>query len=239
MQQRHKAIIIVLAVIIGLGGLLAWQIGSDNPGKPGQKTQKQTCNAQKEICDFIAWYHAQKQFTITAVNKSGEQKADTLIQVDGENASMKLTGMINYEVIRLGTTTYTKTPDGTWWKYTEPNNTLTQFLQNGKPQLVVPTSENKNTVTYTKEGPEACGQQTCIVYQFNNKDADTHNTLWVDQDTKQLKRSLTTSGVSTYDATYDFSRPVISLPSPVKDLKKGQFVGPNQHEPLGLPPTGG
>ncbi len=107
------------------------------------------------------------------------------------------------------------------------------------PVLQEPNATNTKTVEYKKLGTEPCGGSTCLTYRLTDAaDKGTTTTLWFRNTDYQLQRTLTINQTSSFDATYDFAPVTLGVPSPVKVLKKGQAVGPNQSEPLYMLPAG-
>jgi cytoskeletal protein RodZ len=238
MKVSRSMVLAILAVlIVGVGGwIVAVRQRAETP--KNVSTQNATCNADSDLCAFFATHKAKTKtdYTVTSLSEAGTQHTEMTLQFSGKDVSFKLSGTITYEVIRIGDkTTYTKTPDGTWWKFTETNDTLRQYLPSAEAALPEPTANNADTVTYKALGKEACGALQCFKYELTTStEKGTVITLWFDEAAHVLRRTVTTNAASTYDASYVFAPVDIAVPSPVKDLKKGEFVGPNQSEPLPL-----
>ncbi len=250
----HIEIIIVILVLVAAGGA-GWFVWKKNQDKP--KTAEQAAvqdalknakcdTSDKDLCKFFkssaaAEFTTMQSTTVadgktTTMEMKSEGKDKTYIKMSGEGLS--------YEMITIGSTTYTKDPSSNvWWKQTTSTDTSTSTTEsitsNLKTNYEEPSSSTTDTpqTTYKKVGTEKCGNLTCFKYQVVDPSAESgsSNYLWFDNKNFQLQRIQYTSAGSTTNASFGYDKVTISAPSPTKDLGEGQYILPGQSEPVTIP----
>jgi outer membrane lipoprotein-sorting protein len=243
----YLGIIIAIVVLVAVGGTGWWVMNRDKNKNAADTTIQDAIENAKctyddeDLCKFFTGWKAQDSYTVTSVSEAEGQKSTFVMQVDGKKTHLKMDGALAYEVITIDGTTYTKAGD-TWWKQTSPNETAKQYEAQTSVDFEEPASDTTaepDKTSYNKLGKEKCGNFNCFKYEVvNPTDTGTKSFLWFDDEDYQLRRTLTTSGTTTYDATYSYEKVSVNVPSPVKDLGPDQYIVPGQNEPISLPSAG-
>lgn len=243
----HLGLIIAVVVVLAIGGVGYFVYNKNKSGGTStadKAIQEALKNAKcdyddKDLCKFFTSYEAQKYFTIDSVSESDGKKTTMTLKTEGDGKSyMKIGGETPYEVIYIGTTTYTKAADGTWWKQTTKNDTADDFKSDADIDIQEPENAEAAKTKYKKIGKEKCGNLTCFKYQEILPDPAAISYLWFDDKDYQIRRTQTIDNGNTTDATYSYGKVSITEPSPVKELGENQYLMPGASEPTTLPTTG-
>jgi hypothetical protein len=102
------------------------------------------------------------------------------------------------------------------------------------------TPEVKNITTYKNLGTEACEKLTCYKYQVIDTGVpDDTQYIWFDNKDYQLRRTrYEGKDGSVSESTYSYNKFNITVPSPVKELGKNQYLVPGDAEPQTMPDPG-
>ncbi|MDB5186383.1 MAG: hypothetical protein JWL85_906 [Candidatus Saccharibacteria bacterium] len=243
----HVVLVAIIVVVLGVVGLVGWRItqkGTDAANSSLSDVVKQAaakCDLDdKDLCKFYASWKENKYYKINTVTTAdGKTSNSTYESVGSDRFRMTTSGEMSYEMITIGTTTYTKDPaDGKWWKQTlkaeqQKEYSMSDDLKFEEPAKDKPEAEK---TVYKKLGKEACGNLTCFKYQVIDparKDQTEH--IWFDDKDYQLRRSTTESASSKSEMTFSYDKININEPSPVKELSANQAVIPGQSEPTTMP----
>ncbi len=246
-------LILALVVVLALGGV-GYFVYSKNKDKGADSglskadrslVQEAIKNAKcdyddKDLCKFFAGYQVPQDITVNTTTESDGKTSTMLIKADGENKShFKMTGEVEYEVITIDGTTYTKAANGTWWKQTAKNNAASDLEGEAKVDFEEPKTTTEDKSKYVKEGKEKCGSLMCFKYKLTADGTTTY--MWFDDKDYLLRRSLVEMEGGKTDSSYSYDNVTVSVPSPVKDLAENQYLMPGQSEPTTIPsaPGGG
>jgi hypothetical protein len=246
----HLAIPLVILVVaaVGVAGWFVFQKMQDSKLSPQEKVAKTaikdakcTGTTDKDLCKFFKAMTA-TSFTSMRTSMTSDGKTTTITLLsDGNNAHMTMTSEgTSWEIISIGTTTYTKA-GSTWYKKvdaaTAANTTgISSSLRN---EIKEPTANSTNQPAYKQIGKEKCGDLTCFKYQVTeaSDEAGTKNYMWFDTKTFLLRRAQQTGGTAPNNSTIGYDKTTIAVPSPVKDLTDDQYIMPGATEPTTIPST--
>jgi outer membrane lipoprotein-sorting protein len=242
-------LILVVVAVLAVGAI-GWIMYDKNTNQDATDTVSETLrNAQcdyddKELCKFFTTWKAQQHYTVTSNSEVDGKKITTIMEIEGANKShLKLDGGLEYDVITIDKTTYTKAGN-TWWKQTTPNETAQQYQNNSTFNLSEPTrpeAASQSKFSYRKLDKEDCGNLNCFKYEVTRSDDTANKThIWFDDQDYQLRRwqTVNSGGKTVFDATYSYDLVSIGEPSPVKELAPNQYIVPGQSEPVTLPSAG-
>lgn len=248
----HVGIILAVAGVLVVGGLVTWRFleaqKSDGSTSLSTELSKKLATAKcdyndKDICKFFTSWKEHKEYRIAAAttDKTTGEVSKFTMEIDGDNSHMVTSGSFESDIISIGKNDmYTKTPNGTWWKQTNPEITTQDPIEKPSVEFEEPTTETtedaKNTTTYKALGKEACGSLTCFKYQVVNSEiSDTTEFLWFDTKSYQLRRSLSEGTDSKTDSTFTYDNVTVKAPANARELGPNQYILPGQDEPTTMP----
>ncbi len=236
-------------IVIGMVAVGAWYT-TDKPVNQQNNNQSLTASNssmqavgdackeslnEESLCTFFARQSSVTKVLVRTVGKSEGSELTSTIVIDGNNSWLKAEGAINYEIINIGTTTYTKGGE-TWWKSATKN---AEPLRIGEFTYPIPSAEalQAKQITFEAQGKEACGDMECYKYAITDPaTGTTPTTVWFDtQDYLLRKSSVTATASSSNDQTFSYENVQVPQPDPVKDLTENQYIIPGQSEPVEAP----
>lgn len=245
----HLGIILAIVGVVVVGGLVAWrfmganQSGSSVSDTLTQKLASAKCDYDdKDLCKFFVSWKEHKQYKMISntTDKESGEKSTMTYEIDGDNTHSVMTGQYASETIMIGTrTTYTKTPNGTWWKQTlpeteAPTDDTTPSVEFEEPETS--EGETKNTTSYKPLGKEACGNLTCFKYQVvDTSRPEATEYIWFDTKSYQLRRSLSEDTTMSSDTSFDYDNVTVKAPASFKELGPDQYIMPGENEPTTMP----
>lgn len=136
------------------------------------------------------------------------------------------------QLIRIGSTVYVyDSADGVWWKQSiNPENAeITKEAEGHVPRDFKVEYQNKQGLTFTSAGEEACGQQssglTCYKYEEVNSDnAIAKRTFWFDKKSMLLRKEEVSFAGLTTVTEYEYNNISIGEPDTTKDIPEGGSV---------------
>ena len=237
------ALIIIAVLVVGVIGFTAYRLTQKKDNTAGNdvdnalsEAARAECEKQndKDLCKFFTNWKASEQYRMTSTDSSG---AKSVFEIDGNKTRMVMAGEMNYEVISIDQTTYTKAGD-VWYKQTaatpdqaNPNDYRVDFDEPAEEGETAP-----DKTTYKSLGKEACGSLNCFKYEVIDPDnTNEKNFIWFDDKDFKLRRSLTETSEGTSEMTFEYDNVKVSEPSPVKELGPNQYIVPGQTEPMTMP----
>lgn len=246
----HVGIIVAVVVILAVGGIgyFVWQKNKDSSSSPALSAEQQAAldasfeeckkTENEDLCKYYRSVGAPQQYTtIVTTTESDGVTSKMTIQSEGTDKSYtKLEGETTYESITIGNSTYTRTPDGTWWKQTQQDAETTEDDGNAAnfdfPDITedAPTTP---TIRFEALGKEACDNRNC--FKFRATDESGAITIWFDDKDYLLRQMTMENDGGTTQSIYSYDKVTIKEPSPVKELGPNQYLVPGQSEPTTLP----
>lgn len=237
----HLVIIIIVVIVIlaalGFAALRAFNNNSNTVESAATKAALDECAKEndKNICKFYASWKVDTKYRMTSTDPSG---TTSIFEVDGNKNHVKTTGQMEYDVITIDKTTYTKA-GSVWYKQTikDPSQDVSStYKTDFKDPGTSSTQTTADKTTYKDLGKEACGKLTCFKYEIvDPAQANVKQYIWFDDKDYQLQRSRTESPNGTSEQTFEYSNVSINVPSPVKELGANQYIIPGQTEPATIP----
>ncbi len=235
-------VLVVVVALIGGAGYLVYSKNKDNGGTNSSlsdavKEAAKNCDLDdKDLCKFFAsWTDTEKMRMISTSTADGETTTMTF-EKDGDKTYLKSEGGMSYEVITIGDTTYTKAPNGTWWKQTHKANDQDSPVGDIDIDFEEPSSSDEAEATrYEKLGKEACGNLSCFKYQVITPGSDGTEYLWFDDKDYLVRKTRTEYEGTVSEVTFEYDNISISEPSPVRELGENQYLMPGEDEPVTLP----
>jgi outer membrane lipoprotein-sorting protein len=251
-QQGFGHILLVIIILVVLGGIgfagykvISGRTGTNVTNAASKAAQLAACEeSDKNICKYFASMKVQKYYSGNSKTTSDGKTQETTFQADGlTKFHMTVGGETPYEIITIDNTTYTKAPNGVWWKQTAKAEETAKLKKDLKVDTQSDTStsdEPANKPTYKALGTEACGKLTCYKYQvINSTSSNDKSYIWFDTKDYQLRRTLDEmEDGSVSDTTLSYDKVSIKVPSPVKELGANQYLVPGQNEPTTMPNIG-
>lgn len=248
----HLGIILAVVGVVAIGALVAWRFmgtAKDSTASVSSELAQKIASAKceyddKDLCKFFVSFKEHKQYKMvtTAAGYEGENGPTTsTYEVDGDNWRSVTTGQYASEIIMIGEfTTYTKAPNGTWWKQTrEPSDAPvdTELTPTDTTDFEEPTTdETADPTIYKALGKEACGTLTCFKYQVVDKSSEgTTQYIWFDTKDYQLRRTTYASDGMSSDTTFSYDKVSVKAPGSFKELGPNQYLMPGENEPTTMP----
>ena len=231
-------LVLLVVVILGAIGFVGWRVMNSKNSNSVTETVKQAvakCTySDKDLCKFITNFKASKYYTVkSSVTSEGKTSTGTMQYVSPNRTYVKSEGDYSYEIITIDKTTYTKAGN-TWYKsVAKPNsNTPDTKVDFDEPKDVTTAQE-----TYKKIGEEACGNLKCFKYEVIDKNnTTTKEFIWFDTKDYQLRKTRSEGpGADVSESTFSYDKVTINEPSPVKELKEGEYLMPGATEPTTMP----
>lgn len=246
-QGFSLGIIIAIVALVAVGGLVAWRVlGTNNGGDSvlnpvEKKIAEANCEYDdKDLCKFFVSFKQHKSYKMSSVTTSDGQTSTMSYEVDGDKYHSVMTGDFANETIVIGKDTYTKAPNGTWWKQTAQTQNDDEAVSAPEVDYEEPTDDKDQPeaakTTYKALGKEACGDLTCFKYQvIDPESADQTEYLWFDDKDYQLRRSVSEGPGSKSDTSFSYGNISVKAPDSYKTLQSNQYLMPGQNEPVTLP----
>jgi hypothetical protein len=250
----HILLVIIIFAVLGVVGFAGYKVVSGKKTGPAAADTTAAVIAEppcaepdKNICQFRDDWVSQQYYTITTKAKPADKGAyDAVYKTEG-NGKFQITvsGETPYEMIVIGNDSYTKAPNGVWWKKTnkpeEVKNYQQSFDLNEDKAGVTAKNEPASQTTYKNLGTEVCGDAACYKYQvIDSANTETTEYIWFGTSVHALYRTRSESKNGGYsESTFSYANVSIKVPSPVKQLGSNQHLVPGQNEPTTLPGTGG
>lgn len=243
----HLGLIFVIIALLAVGGIGYFVINKtkNDQKKSTGSLQEALKNAKcgysdKDLCKFFTSYKAQKYDGVVSRSESDGKKTTTTVLTEGEDKThFKVEGETSYEMIVIGSITYIKAADGTWWKKavaggdTDP---ATDLEEDAKVEISEPENTEQAKADYKKLDKEKCGDLTCFKYQQTSSSGIHY--IWFDDQDYLLRRTYGQTESFKADSTYSYQKVSIKEPTPVKELGENQYLVPGQTQPTTLPKTG-
>lgn len=241
----HLGLILVVVVVLALGGVGYFVFTKNKGGYSNDTIRAALENAKcdyddEDLCKFFTGWKALGYYDMEATTEADGQTSTMSVKTEGDDKShVKLSGEMTWEVITIGSVTYTKAADGTWWKQTQTTADAPSYTEDAKVAFDEPSAtETADKTSYKKLGEEKCGDLNCFKYQvIDPSDTEHDSYIWFDDKDFQLRRTQTLSkdGKTKFNATFSYSDAKISEPSPVKELGPNQYLVPGATEPTTIP----
>ena len=241
-------LILIAVVAIGLVGFAGWKAmsGKKDGSNPVSRAALEAACTEKDknICKFQASWKEQKYYTVITRSTGEDVVSESTYKSEGENRFHVITtGQFASEIITIGKTTYTKAPNGTWWKQTAKPEETKQYSESfdySGPEEASNSENPTDTTTYKSLGTEACGNLTCFKYQvLNSSTPEDKEYSWFDTDDYQLRRTRTELKDGTVnDSTFSYDKVTIQVPSPVRELGPNEYLMPDSNETTTIPDAG-
>lgn len=231
-------IVVLIVAVLAVVGFVGFRVMNKDKGSSVGDAVKQAVTkctySDKDLCKFITNFKANKYYTVKTTSTSeGKTTTMTMQYVAPDKTYLKMDGEGSYEIISIDKTTYTKAGN-TWYKQTIKTDTSNTDT---KVDFDEPKDDTTAQETYKSLGKEACGNLTCFKYEVIDKNnTTTKEFIWFDTKDYQLRktRSESTNG-EVSESTFSYDKVTINEPSPVKDLKEGEYIIPGATEPTSLP----
>lgn len=241
----HIGVLLVgVLVLVGIG-FAGWRVIHKDkaPSSPSQaiKQAAATCDYDdKDLCKFMASWKENKYYKISAVTNSNDGDSSYTYEAVGtDKYHIIANGSMSYEMIGIGTTTYTKdATDGKWWKQTLKTEQQKDFSLSDDLQFNESTNSEKEgaKTTYKKLLQEQCGNLTCLKYQvINPSKTNTTEYIWFDTKDYRLRRTVSQGKEEKTTMLFSYEQVTINEPTSVKDLGPNQVVVPGSSEPMTMP----
>jgi outer membrane lipoprotein-sorting protein len=240
----HVVLIVLVLVVLGAIGFAGYTVFVKNKTTPAAivadtaatKAAKDECEKEndKDICKFLTSWKSHDKYRMTSTDSSG---AKSVFEFDGNKTYMKIEGDMQYEVISIDKTTYTKAGD-VWYKQTikTPDQDVTADAKDDFKEPADDENAAEGKAVYKNLGKEACGSLTCFKYEIvDPEDKDTKQIIWFDDKDYELRKSRTENKDGTSEQTYEYTNVSVKAPSPVKELGENQYIIPGQSEPSTMP----
>ena len=231
-------LILLVVVILGAIGFVGWRVMNSKNSNSVTDTVKQAVTkctySDKDLCKFITNFKANKFYTVKSTStSSGTTTNMTMQYVAPDKTYLKMDGEGSYEIIVIDKTTYTKAGN-TWYKSVAKPNSNTPDT---KVDFDEPKDDTTAQETYKKIGEEACGNLKCFKYEVIDKNnTTTKEFIWFDTKDYQLRKTRSEGpGADVSESTFSYDKVTINEPSPVKELKEGEYLMPGATEPTTMP----
>jgi hypothetical protein len=237
---KHVGLIIIAGLFILGGGLLAWRYLSPESSSQNAPKASACGYPDDDLCKFFTKWKALKSYRMvsSSTDIASNSRSTITMDIDGDNSHVVIGGPSAHELIIIGNkTTYTKAPNGVWWKQeasAQQENAIADA--EGKPEFQEPSKDPKVTDTsYTLIGKVACGTLTCFKYQvFDPASPTDTGYIWFDTKDYLIRRSTMDSESFTTDATFSYDNVSVTAPTGFKTLNSNQTLMPGQNEPTTL-----
>ena len=243
----HLGVILAIVVLLGIGGVgyfvFAKNKSSGGTGGTSNSVVDAVKNAacaydDKDLCKFHKGFAAQDHFTLAGTSSDAEGNSGTLLLQwqEGKSYFKMSGGGLEWELMTIGDTNYTKASTGTWWKESSTSASDDEVTTDDyKPDLDEPADNAAVAARYKLIGKEACGSMTCFKYQeIDPEDASAMNYFWFDDEDYLLRKYRTESEGAISEMTASYSKFNLSEPSPVEELQEGQYIFPGADGPTSL-----
>ncbi len=245
-------IVIIAVILLGVGGFIAWRVlssqqqsSTSNSNSATAALEQAIANANctyddKDLCKFMTGWKVGADIKVESTQTSdGATTTSTFTSTQkGANSHLVMTlGDKPYETITIGTTRYTKTTDGTWWKEVIAESKVTESSSTYDPSFDEPSTSDTavDKTVYKKLGTEACGSLTCFKYQIVDPENPATQYVWFDTQNYQLRRMFMEDSTSKFDQVYTYENVNVSAPSSSKDLPAGYYLVPGADAPIKTP----
>lgn len=235
------AIVVIAVVIVAALGFAAWRVVSDASNPLESVANQAAIDAcakenDKDICKFYTSWKIDTKYRVTSTDPGG---TSSIFEVDGNKSRIKTSGQMEYEVITIDQTTYTKA-GSVWYKQTikDPTQDVSKDYKADfkDPGTSNTTETTASKTTYKSLGKEACGKLTCFKYEVSDTtQTDVKEFIWFDDSGYRLQKSRTETSTGVSEQTYEYDNISINVPSPVKELGADQYIVPGQTEPVKMP----
>lgn len=247
-------IVVIAVIIIGVGVFIWWRMyGSQQQNNNATNNSAQTALEQaianancpyddKDLCKFMTGWKLESDLKVESTQTIEGETTKSTFSSTNKGANSHLVMAIQgkpFETIIIGTTRYTKTGDGTWWKEVIEQADVSASTSTYDPSFEEPTTGSEpDKTSYKKIGTEGCGTLTCFKYQIIDPESPgTTQFLWFDNKDYQLRRMYVESVDGKFDQTYTYQNVTVTAPSPSKDLPAGQYIIPGADAPVSVPTT--
>lgn len=250
----HVALVLVLVVVLGAVGFAGYKVvsknkagdTSDNSAVTKAAIEAACKETDKNICKFMSSWKTNKYYTVVSKTTTDGKTTESTYKTEGDKKFHVIaTGDTPYEMIVIDKDTYTKAPNGTWWKQTTKPEEKTpgpadKFDFGTDVDDSNTPDEPEDKTTYKNLGTEACGKLTCHKYEIvSSATPDDKEFIWFDTKDYQLRRTLSQYKDGTVsESTYSYDKISIKVPSPVKELGPNQYLMPGSNEPTTMPDAG-
>lgn len=230
-------VVLVVAILAAVGFVGYRTMNKDKSTSVGDAVKQAVTKctySDKDLCKFITNFKANKYYTVKSTSTSSGTTTNMTMQYVAPNKTyLKMDGEGSYEVITIDKTTYTKA-GSTWYKSVAKPNSSTSDT---KVDFDEPKDDTTAQETYKSLGKEACGSLTCFKYEVIDKNnTNTKEYIWFDTKDYQLRKTRSEGpGSDVSESTFSYDKVSINEPSPVKDLKEGEYIVPGATEPTSLP----
>ena len=176
-QSGFAMIAVAVVAVVLLGAVAGYfvirdQTGESNPIEAIKKSTSQaTANCDyndKNICRFLDASTEKRSHTVTisGTDQSGQESISTIKTDVNDNSYVEVSsGGESFVTMSIGSTTYTKDEDGTWWKLEGSQDSMDKE-KDLKFDIPSATASAEERVEFKKLGKEKCGSLTCFKYSF-------------------------------------------------------------------------
>jgi hypothetical protein len=245
---------IAVVVLAGLGAAYAIHQRNENRAAAARTPEQKALHAalknasceydDADLCKFFASQNQNAAHTITIVNtQQNGSSTSTLVETESPTRThFSVRGTIPYETIMLDQVLYTRVDNKLWWKQALPADAH-EKLTDTPGHFAQPTSVNSDDevrISYKKLGQEPCGNLTCFKYELNDSSApeNSRELLWFDTGEYRVRRTLSTTTVSSSDAAFSYQAVAVKAPTKARELGPNQYLVPGQEEPMTVPADG-
>jgi hypothetical protein len=238
--------ILVGVAVLAIVGLVTWRIVTKvktSNNSSAQQTADAPCDYDdKDLCKFFATHKAHDTYKVNGISTLADgTKTTTIFETQGTDKTHVTTTAegVDLDIITIGSVTYTKASDDTWWKQTKPQDAPSdEYADDYQADLKEPESSTPDgqKIEYKKIGTETCGDLQCFKYQVVDPGApEQEQFTWFDAKDYQLRRQTIKDAEGSNDMTFIYTGVSIGEPSPVKELGPNQILAPGQAEPSDAP----